>query len=44
MLVGRLKRGETEQSMIIRGLRGVGKSVALATLLSAVGGLLRRRK
>lgn len=29
MLVGRLKRGDTEQSMIIRGLRGVGKTVLL---------------
>ena len=29
MLVGRLKRGATEQSMIIRGLRGVGKTVLL---------------
>jgi hypothetical protein len=29
ILVGRLKRGETEQSMIIRGLRGVGKTVLL---------------
>ena len=29
VLVGRLKRGETEQSMIIRGLRGVGKTVLL---------------
>src|SRR6202050_363341 len=27
--VGRLKRGATEQSMIIRGLRGVGKTVLL---------------
>jgi hypothetical protein len=29
ILVGRLKRGATEQSMIIRGLRGVGKTVLL---------------
>lgn len=29
ILVGRLKRGHTEQSMIIRGLRGVGKTVLL---------------
>jgi AAA ATPase domain len=29
VLVGRLKLGETEQSMIIRGLRGVGKTVLL---------------
>src|SRR5256714_13121500 len=29
VLVGRLKRGVTEQSMIIRGLRGVGKTVLL---------------
>ena len=29
VLVGRLKRGATEQSMIIRGLRGVGKTVPL---------------
>lgn len=29
MLVGRLKRGATEQSMIIKGLRGVGKTVLL---------------
>lgn len=29
VLVGRLKRGATEQSMIIRGLRGVGKTVLL---------------
>ncbi len=29
VLVGRLKGGETEQSMIIRGLRGVGKTVLL---------------
>lgn len=29
MLIGRLKRGATEQSMIIRGLRGVGKTVLL---------------
>lgn len=29
VLVGRLKQGETEQSMIIRGLRGVGKTVLL---------------
>jgi hypothetical protein len=27
--IGRLKRGATEQSMIIRGLRGVGKTVLL---------------
>jgi hypothetical protein len=29
VLVGRLKRGASEQSMIIRGLRGVGKTVLL---------------
>lgn len=29
VLVGRLKRGTTEQSMIVRGLRGVGKTVLL---------------
>ena len=29
VLVGRLKRGATEQSLIIRGLRGVGKTVLL---------------
>ena len=29
VLVGRLRRGRTEQSMIIRGLRGVGKTVLL---------------
>ncbi len=29
ILIGRLKRGATEQSMIIRGLRGVGKTVLL---------------
>jgi hypothetical protein len=29
VLVGRLKRGATEQSMIIRGLRGVGKTALL---------------
>src|SRR5271167_4091026 len=29
MLVARLRRGATEQSMIIRGLRGVGKTVLL---------------
>jgi hypothetical protein len=29
VLVGRLSRGYTEQSMIIRGLRGVGKTVLL---------------
>jgi hypothetical protein len=29
ILVGRLKRGSTEQSMIIKGLRGVGKTVLL---------------
>ena len=29
VLVGRLKRGATDQSMIIRGLRGVGKTVLL---------------
>lgn len=29
VLIGRLKRGATEQSMIIRGLRGVGKTVLL---------------
>jgi AAA ATPase domain len=29
VLVGRLKRGATEQSMIIRGLRGAGKTVLL---------------
>jgi len=28
-LVGRLKRGATEQSMVVRGLRGVGKTVLL---------------
>lgn len=31
VLIGRLKRGATEQSMIIRGLRGVGKTVLLNT-------------
>src|ERR1041385_9082103 len=31
VLVGRLKRGATEQSMIVRGLRGVGKTVLLNT-------------
>ena len=31
VLVGRLKDGRTEQSMIIRGLRGVGKTVLLNT-------------
>jgi hypothetical protein len=31
IVVGRLKRGATEQSMIIRGLRGVGKTVLLNT-------------
>jgi AAA ATPase domain len=31
VLVGRIKRGATEQSMIIRGLRGVGKTVLLNT-------------
>src|SRR4051794_1785110 len=31
VVVGRLKRGATEQSMIIRGLRGVGKTVLLNT-------------
>lgn len=29
VLVGRLKAGRTEQSMIVRGLRGVGKTVLL---------------
>lgn len=29
VLVGRLKRGATEQSIIVRGLRGVGKTVLL---------------
>lgn len=29
VLIGRLKRGATDQSMIIRGLRGVGKTVLL---------------
>src|SRR3954451_5370384 len=29
VLVARLKRGATEQSMIVRGLRGVGKTVLL---------------
>jgi hypothetical protein len=29
VLIGRLRRGHTEQSMIIRGLRGVGKTVLL---------------
>lgn len=29
ILLGRLKRGNTEQSMVIRGLRGVGKTVLL---------------
>lgn len=29
VLVGRLKRGVTEQSLIVRGLRGVGKTVLL---------------
>lgn len=29
VLIGRLKRGTTDQSMIIRGLRGVGKTVLL---------------
>jgi hypothetical protein len=29
VLIGRLKRGATEQSMIVRGLRGVGKTVLL---------------
>ncbi|HEX6667028.1 MAG TPA: ATP-binding protein [Solirubrobacterales bacterium] len=28
-LIGRLKRGATEQSMVVRGLRGVGKTVLL---------------
>jgi hypothetical protein len=31
VLLGRLKRGSTEQSMIVRGLRGVGKTVLLNT-------------
>src|SRR5262245_11160649 len=31
VLVGRLKAGRTEQSMIVRGLRGVGKTVLLNT-------------
>ncbi len=29
VLVGRLKRGATEQSIVVRGLRGVGKTVLL---------------
>jgi hypothetical protein len=29
VLIGRLKRGATEQSMVIKGLRGVGKTVLL---------------
>jgi AAA ATPase domain len=29
ILVGRLKRGATEQSIVVRGLRGVGKTVLL---------------
>ncbi len=29
VLIGRLKRGASEQSMVIRGLRGVGKTVLL---------------
>jgi len=29
ILIGRLKRGTTEQSMVIKGLRGVGKTVLL---------------
>jgi len=29
VLIGRLARGDTEQSMVIRGLRGVGKTVLL---------------
>jgi hypothetical protein len=31
VLVGRLKRGRTEQSQLIKGLRGVGKTVLLNT-------------
>lgn len=31
ILLGRLKRGATEQSIVIRGLRGVGKTVLLNT-------------
>jgi hypothetical protein len=31
VLVGRLKRGATEQSIVVRGLRGVGKTVLLNT-------------
>lgn len=31
MLLARLKRGRTEQSMIVTGLRGVGKTVLLGT-------------
>lgn len=29
VLLGRLRRGATEQSVIVRGLRGVGKTVLL---------------
>jgi len=29
ILIGRLKRGHTEQSLIVRGLRGMGKTVLL---------------
>lgn len=29
ILVGRLKRGSSEQGMIVKGLRGVGKTVLL---------------
>lgn len=29
LLLGRLKRGRTEQSMVVKGLRGVGKTVLL---------------
>jgi hypothetical protein len=32
VLLGRLKRGATDQSMIVRGLRGVGKTVLLNAL------------
>jgi hypothetical protein len=31
ILIGRLKRGATEQSIVVRGLRGVGKTVLLNT-------------
>ena len=42
VLVGRLKRGSPEQSMIIRGLRGVGKTVLLNAFEdhAEAGGLL----